>query len=150
MPIRLTPSKRSSSFRSATTRAMIWPTVRHVLRSSRAAAVEDISTAHQAASCSKASVWRAVASPRNCGHEDAVPGTRDSRDARDDEHLGASEVEGPPTSLAARVIAGAAILAMWAAPAVLDPGSQMNLEIVADELDALDWNALGIDTKGPG
>ena len=58
--MRRSPSSPSSPARmSAATRVTIEPMVRHEQRSNRDAALADISTAHHAASCSKARVWRA-------------------------------------------------------------------------------------------
>jgi hypothetical protein len=79
-----------------------------------------------------------------------VLGATHPRNARDDEDLGASEVEGPPTAFAARVVAGTALLAVRAAPSVNDSGSQSDLEIVADEINILHADALGVDTQSPG
>ena len=62
MPMRRSPSNPSPpacARRSAATRATIVPIVRHEQRSSRLAALADISTAHQAATCSNARVCRA-------------------------------------------------------------------------------------------
>jgi hypothetical protein len=78
-----------------------------------------------------------------------VLGARDSWDASDDEDLGSSKVECPPTTLAARVIAGATIMAMRASPSVLDPWSQVDLDVLINEIDILHAHALGVDAQGP-
>ena len=95
-------------------------------------------------------VARRVARPRDRRHHYAVLGATHPRDARDDEHLGASKVEGPPTALAARVVTGTATLAVWAAPTVLDSGPQSDLDVLVDEIDILHADALGVDAKSPG
>jgi hypothetical protein len=94
-------------------------------------------------------VARTMSRPGNGRHHHAVLGATDPRNACDDEHLGASEVECAPVSFAARVVAGTACLAMWAAPTMLDSWSQSYLENVTDELDILNSHTLGIDAKGP-
>jgi hypothetical protein len=76
-------------------------------------------------------------------------GARDSWDAGDDEDLGSSKVEGSPTTLAARVIAGATMMAVRASPSVLDPWSQVDLDVLVNEIDVLYAHALGVDAQGP-
>ena len=93
---------------------------------------------------------RPVARPGNCGHDHAVLEATHPRNARDDEDLGASEVEGPPTALAARVVAGTAFLTVRASPSVLDSRSQSDLDVLIDEIDILNSHALGVDAKSPG
>jgi hypothetical protein len=89
-----------------------------------------------------------MARPRNSGHDDSVLRTCDSRDAGDDEDLGSSEVERPPTTLTARVIAGASMVAVGASPSVLDPRSQVDLDVLVNEIDVLHAHALGVDAQG--
>jgi hypothetical protein len=76
-------------------------------------------------------------------------GTRDSWNAGDDEDLGSSKVKRPPTTLAARVIAGATMTAVRASPSVLDPWSQADLDVLVNEIDILHAHALGVDAQGP-
>jgi hypothetical protein len=90
-----------------------------------------------------------MARPGNRGHDDTVIGTRNARNAGDDEDLGSPEVECPPTTLAARVIARATKVAVRASPSVLNPRSQMNFDELVNEIHALHAHALGVDPKGP-
>jgi hypothetical protein len=92
----------------------------------------------------------AVSRPRDRRNDHAVLGIRDSRDARDHEDLGSSEVEGPPTAFATRVITGTAIVAVWASPPVNNSGSQMDRDVLLDEIDSRHADALGVDTQAPG
>jgi hypothetical protein len=91
-----------------------------------------------------------VTRPRNRRHDHAVLDASHPRNARDDEHLGASEVEGPPTTLVTGVVTGTAFLAVRASPPVLDSRSQSNLDVLVDEIDTLHADALGVDAQGPG
>jgi hypothetical protein len=75
--------------------------------------------------------------------------TRDTRNTRDHEHLGPTEVEGPPATFPARVVAGAAFLATRAAPTVLDSRSQSDLENLTDEFNILNSHTLGVDAQSP-
>ena len=95
-------------------------------------------------------VARTVARPGNRRDDYPVLGATHPRHTRDDEYLGASEVEGSPASLPAGVIAGAANLAVWAAPTVLDSGSESDLDALVDEIDIFHADALGVDAQGPG
>ena len=95
-------------------------------------------------------VARTVARPGNRRDDYPVLGATHPRHTRDDEYLGASEVEGSPASLPALVIAGAANLAVWAAPTVLDSGSESDLDALVDEIDIFHADALGVDAQGPG
>ena len=94
-------------------------------------------------------VARPVARPGDRRDDHAVLETTHPGNASDDEHLGASEVEGPPASLSARVVAGAATLAVWAAPTVLDSGSQSDLDVLVNEINILHADALGVDAQSP-
>ncbi len=95
-------------------------------------------------------VARAVASPGDRGHHHAVLGATDPGNVRYDEHLGASDVEGPPATFAARVVAGTATLTVRATPSVLDSRSQSDLDVLLDEFDTFHPDALGVDAQGPG
>jgi hypothetical protein len=95
-------------------------------------------------------VASAVASLGNRRHHHAVLGATDPGNVRDDEHLGASEVEGSPATFAARVVAGTAILTVRASPTMFDSRSQSDLEALVDDFDTFHSDALGVDTKGPG
>ena len=89
-----------------------------------------------------------MACPRNARHDDAVFGTRDPWDARYDEDLGSSKVEFSPTALAARVITGTATLTVRATPSVLDSRSQSYLDVLVDQIDSFNADALGVDAQG--
>jgi hypothetical protein len=78
-----------------------------------------------------------------------MPGTPHPRNTRDDEQLRSSNVEGSPMALPAGVVTGTAIVAVWAAPTVLDSGSQPNLDVLLDEFNIFHSDALGVDAQGP-
>jgi hypothetical protein len=78
-----------------------------------------------------------------------VLGTRDSRNAGDNEDLGSPEVECPPTTLAARVIARTTKVTVRALPSVLNPRSQLNFDEIVNEIHILHAHALGVDPEGP-
>jgi hypothetical protein len=85
----------------------------------------------------------------NRRHDHAALGAAHPRNARGGEQLGASKVEGSPASISARVVAGAATLAMWAAPTELDSRSQLDFDILPDEIDTLHAHTLGLHVQSP-